>query len=176
MGLTVLPLLDAREGLREARFEDELEDSPDSDNNHEVVNKEVEKVKTNEKFQDLVQNYESASTGEVSVPSLFSYAVPEDKNAEEYEDKKKQRLTELKGICKSGPSNLCRATSVWKGNKDKEDMDRKGAEEKLKLLRSERSALKEGCPSEAKRCNYKLKLHEKTRHVPDGERKELEKT
>ena len=79
-------------------------------------------------------------------------------------------------ICKQGPSNFCRAVSVWKGNKDKEDQDRKWAEEKLRLLRAERNALKEGFPSNARKHNYNLKLHEKARPVPDAKRKELEKT
>ena len=134
------------------------------------------KFVSTEKFKDLLRKHETASTGEVSVPSLFSYPVPEDKNSEEYEDKKKKRLSELEGICKQGPSNLCRATSVWKGNKEKEEEDRKWAEDKLKILRAERTALKEGSPTEAKRCNYKLKLHEKNRPVPDSKRKELEKS
>ena len=110
------------------------------------------------------------------VPALFSYSVPEDKHAEEYEDKRKQRLTELESICKSGPANLCRASSVWKGSKEKEDLDRKWAEEKLRLLRAERSALKDNLPIEAKKSNYKMKLHEKNRPVPDSKRKEIEKT
>ena len=65
---------------------------------------------------------------------------------------------------------------MWKGNKDKEDQDRKWTEEKLRLLRAERSSLKDGAPSEAKRHNYNQKLHEKTRPVPETKRKELEKT
>ena len=71
---------------------------------------------------------------------------------------------------------MCRAASVWKGNKEKEEQDRKWAEEKLRLLRSERNALKEGSPSEAKKFNFKMKMHDKTRPVPDSKRKELEKS
>ena len=57
-----------------------------------------------------------------------------------------------------------------------EIQDRKWAEEKLKLLRAEKTSLKEGSPSEAKKHNYNQKMHEKTRPVPDTKRKELEKT
>ena len=88
------------------------------------------------------------------------------------------RLGELENICKSGPSNLCRASSVWKGSKEKEEQDRKWAEEKLKLLRAERNALKDGSPGKAKKFNYRMKLHEKNRPVPDrdSKRKDLEKS
>ena len=65
---------------------------------------------------------------------------------------------------------------MWKGNKEKEDLDRKWAEEKLRLLRAERSALKDGIPVEAMKSNYKMKLHEKSRPVPDSKTKDLEKT
>ena len=141
------------------------------------MEKEKEKAKTTEKFQSLIKKHKAASVGEeVCVPSLYQYPVPEDKNSEEYEDRKKQRLADLEGICKSGPSNLCRASSVWKGNKEKEEVDRKWAEEKLRLLRAERNALKEGSPSEAKKFNFKMKMHEKQRPVPDAKRKELEKS
>ena len=140
------------------------------------IEKETEKEKNTIKFKDLVTRHEEASTGEdICVPALFSYSVPEDIKAEEYEDKRKQRLTELESICKSGPSNLCRASSVWKGSKEKEDLDRKWAEEKLRLLRAERSALKDSLPIEAKKSNYKMKLHEKNRPVPDSKRKDIEK-
>ena len=101
--------------------------------------------------------------------------VPEDKDNDSYEEKKKIRLIEMENLCDKGPSNFCRAPSVWKGNKEKEDKDRKWAEEKLKLLRAERTALKEGKPSEAKKMNFKLKMHEKTRPAPEKKR-ELERT
>ena len=142
-----------------------------------LVGKEAEKAKTAEKFQSLIKKHEAASSGEdITVPSLFSYSVPEDKNSQEYEERKKQRLAELEGVCKSGPSDLCRASSVWKGIKVREELDRKWPEEKLRLLRAEKNALKEGSPSEAKKFNYKMKLHEKIRPVPDTKRKELEKS
>ena len=67
----------------------------------DMSRKEVEKVKTAEKFQDLVKKHEAASSGEdFCVPSLFLYSVPEDKNSEDYEEKRKQRLNEIEGICK----------------------------------------------------------------------------
>ena len=109
------------------------------------------------------------------MPILFSYIVPEDKEDESYEERRKNRLAEMEGDCKKGPSNFCRSPTVWKGNKEKEDKDRKWAEEKVKLIRAERSALKEGKPSEARKTNYRLKLHEKMRPIPDKKR-ELEKT
>ena len=175
----MVPLLDAREGLKEIGAEDVVDDAildievqPDG-----LIEKELEKAKNNEKFQSLIKKHEAASGGkDICIPPLYVYTVPEDKNAEDYEDSKKRRLAELEGICKSGPSNLCRASSVWKGNKEKEDQDRKWAEDKLKLLRSERNALKDGSPVEAKKYNFKMKLHDKTRPVPDSKRKELEKS
>ena len=39
------------------------------------------------------------------------------------------------------------------------------------MLRAERNALKEGCPSEAKKWNYRMKVPEKDRLVPDSKRK-----
>ena len=139
--------------------------------------KEVEKAQTTEKFNDLIRKHEAASrSDDICVPALFTYSVPEDKNANDYEEKRKTRLAELENTCNSGPSNLCRAPSVWKGSKEKEEHDRKWAEDKLKLLRAERNSLKEGNPGEAKKLNYRMKLHEKCRPVPDSKRKELEKT
>ena len=44
------------------------------------------------------------------------------------------------------------------------------------MLRAERNALKEGCPSEAKKWNYRMKVPEKDRLVPDSKRKDVEKT
>ena len=118
----------------------------------------------------------AASDEDICVPSLFSYTVPEDKNSADYEEKRKQRLNEIEGICKSGPSNLCRSSTVWKGNKEKEEQDRKWAEEKLRLLRAERNTLRDGYPTEAKKWNYKMKVHEKDRLVPDTKRKDVDKT
>ena len=65
---------------------------------------------------------------------------------------------------------------MWQGKKAKEEQDRKWAEDKLKLLRAERNALKEGSPSEAKKFNYQLKLHEKVRPIPDTKRKDVDKS
>ena len=96
--------------------------------------------------------------------------VPEDKEEEGYEEKRKQRLAEMEGLCKQGPSNFCRAASVWKGNRENEEKDRKWAEEKSRLLRAEKNHLKDGNPTEAKKTNYRLKMHEKIRPVPENKR------
>ena len=75
-----------------------------------LINKESEKCSTTEKFQNLIKRHEAAAAaGEVPVPSLYVYPVPEDKNSENYEEGKRKRLEELEGICKQGPSNFCRA-------------------------------------------------------------------
>ena len=176
LGLSVLPLLDAREGLKTISLDDPTMDTVTAPS-EETTDKEISEVPPTDKFQDLIRKHEAASSGEeICVPALYVYSGPEDKNLEEYEESKKQRFTELENVCKSGPSNLCRAASVWKGVKEKEDLDRKWAEEKLKLLRSERNALKEGQPTAAKKWNYKMKLHEISRPLPDSKRKDTEKT
>ena len=132
LSLSVLPLVDARDELKEISYNSEgnisLSEETDTQSSSKSV-KEVEKVKSTDKFQDLVKKHEAASAGEdICVPSLFSYSVPEDKNSDDYEEKRKQRLSDIEGVCKSGPSNLCRSSTVWKGNKEKEELDRKWAE------------------------------------------------
>ena len=97
LGLTVVPLLDAREGLKEISVEEIVEDLTIDPENQEagLMERELEKAKNNEKFQNLIKKHEAATSGEeVSVPPLYVYSVPEDKNSDNYEDSKKQRLSE----------------------------------------------------------------------------------
>ena len=71
LDLTVLPLLDARDGLREAE-DTVVEEADETDIAYQAtIDREVEKVKTTEKFQDLVKRHEAASSGDICVPPSF---------------------------------------------------------------------------------------------------------
>ena len=163
LGLQVTTLIDAREGL-EFEEEEDVEEE-------EVFSKE-EKSETEEakgpvsSFQELIRMHEEAAQqeGDMSLPPIFSYIVPENVENEDFEEKKKLRLSEMENVCKQGPAKLCRSMSVWKGNKDMEERDRKWAEEKLAILRTEREALKEGKPTEA--------LGKESKHQTEDTRKE----
>ena len=191
LGLHVVPLVDAREGLIEITEDENTGELLGEESEEDLDEEDAEEKSGNEprspskpvvpaSFQELVQRHEAASKkgDEISVPPLFSYIVPEDKESPIYEEKRKLRLAEMEGICKQGASKLCRASSVWKGVKEKEDIDKKWAEEKLRLLRAERGALRDGNPSEAKKLNYRVKMHEKcppAQEKPDKKR-ELERS
>ena len=196
LGLKATPLVDAREGLIEVQDETEYETDEEPDQTEEENDEEPEKMgdKANKaetrmtepettkgtdvgattpktSFQERIKKLELAAQTEGIVPYLYKYQVPEEKSDQDYERLKARRLEELEISCRKGPINYCRTVGVWKGNKLMEENDRRWAEDKLRILRSEKEALKKDNPKEARKQNYQLKMHEKIRPVPERTQK-----